>query len=752
MRDRVTSSPSIRLMRESALAVVFAAGVFGAIGAGSAHADEAAKPAEESADYGARVQELTVIAKSPVVEAAPVKASLEATEPQAIITREAIDQFAPQTGGYPDIVRLSPSASGLSFNGPGFYETKTTLRGFQDGQYNVTYDGIPFGDTNDPTHHSTTFFPASTVSSVVVDRGPGDAGQLGQANFGGSINLFSPEVSDQAGGSLQGLIGSWTSWQTVLKYNTGRLDSLHGAKLLVNFSALGTGGYLSNTAAQGYNFLIRAVVPLSDTWSATFYSVYNKSQVHQNDNDGITLPEVALFGKTFALTNDPKTPQFVDYNLVKKDTNFNYVRLNGDVTDKTHIENTGYTYFYANHTLSSSDITVLSGTGTKAAPKGNTDVPGYTKLNYYHVYGDILRVTQDLPFGAVKAGIWWETSKTERSRYDYDLTLGLPDPREKTAPTNINYYQQSTWDQYQPFVDLELRPMDGLTLTPGIKYVHFTRNIDAIVNQKTRTPLDTSATYEKTLYFFTANYKIAPNWSAYAQYATGFLIPALSVLQTASPNTDALKPQESKNYQVGTVYHGNRFTLDADVYYIDFNNKQQSIKDNATGETVWYNLGGAIYKGVEAQGTVQATDKTFVFLNGSINSAKAEGGTTTIAGQTVTITGGKQIANAPEWTAAAGLIWKPGDWSISLTDKWVGEQWANEGEPSNFRIKPYTTVDLTVVYTIGRWRLEGGLYNLLNDQSATKISPVNSNNTIDPADQYYFQPARNFQLSARVSF
>jgi iron complex outermembrane receptor protein len=749
MRNNLKSIRSAQLLRESGLALILAAGV---LGAAPARADDTAKPVDERADYGTRVEELTVVGASAAIQAAPAKASLEATEPQAIITREAIDQFTPQTGGYPDVVRLTPSASGLSFNGPGFYETKTTLRGFKDGEYNVTYDGIPFGDTNDPTHHSTTFFPASTVSSVVVDRGPGSAGQLGQANFGGSINLFSPEVTDEAQGSVQQLFGSWNSWQTVLKYNTGKLDGLHGAKALFNFSALGTDGYLTDTSAQGVNFLVRAVVPIVDSWAVTFYSVYNTSWVHQNDNDGITLGQVAKFGKRFALNGDPTTPQFVDYNLVKKKTNLNYARLNGDITPQTHLENTAYTYFYSNRTLSSSDITVLTGTGTKAAPKGNTDVPGYTKLNYYHVYGDILRLTQDLPFGAVKAGVWWETSKTKRSRYDYDLTLGVADPREKTAPFNVNYVQGSTWDQYQPFLDLELRPMSALTITPGIKYLHFTRNIDTPVNQKTRTPLNASATYTKTLYFLTANYKLADNWSAYAQYATGFLVPPLSVLQTASPNTDALKPQESKNYQIGTVFHGGRFTFDGDVYYIDFNNKQQSVKNAATGETVFYNLGGAVYKGVEAQGTYGFADQAFVFLNGSINSAKAQGGTTTIAGQTVTLTGGKQIANAPKWTAAAGLIWKPGDWSLSITDKLVGEQWANEGEPSNFRIKPYSTVDLTATYTIGRWRLEAAAYNLFDDQSATKITAVNANNTVDPSDQYYFQPARNFQVSARMNF
>ena len=71
-------------------------------------------------------------------------------------------------------------------NGIGLSESKAQIRGFQDGEYNVTYDGVPFGDTNDPTHHSTTFFPSNTIETLIVDRGPGNASQLGQATFGGN--------------------------------------------------------------------------------------------------------------------------------------------------------------------------------------------------------------------------------------------------------------------------------------------------------------------------------------------------------------------------------------------------------------------------------------------------------------------------------------------------------------------------------------------------------------------------------------
>src|SRR5205823_3188041 len=152
------------------------------------------------------------------------KSSLNAVEPQTIITREAIDQFVPVTADFTQIANLSPSVTGgVGQNGPGLSEAKTTLRGFQDGNYNITYDGIPWGDANGPTHHSTSFFPASTIGAVVVDRGPGKANDIGSATFGGSINLFSPEVSHVFGGSETLSGGSFNTWQSVTKINTGEI-------------------------------------------------------------------------------------------------------------------------------------------------------------------------------------------------------------------------------------------------------------------------------------------------------------------------------------------------------------------------------------------------------------------------------------------------------------------------------------------------------------------------------------------------
>jgi iron complex outermembrane receptor protein len=762
-------------MSGSALAFCLVAVQAGQALAADAAAAAAAGPVKidpENPDYGRMVDELVVTGASGAVAAAPVKTPLTATEPTSIIDRKTIDQFIAATSDYTQIVNLAPSMSGTSFNGPGLGEAKSTLRGFQDGQYNVTYDGIPWGDANGPTHHSTSFFPSSTIGAVVVDRGPGEASQLGVATFGGSVNLFSPEVSDEMGGSQSVTGGSWNTFQSVTKLNTGDIAQLNGAHILFNFQELTTDGYLSYNQAKAYNQMVRGVFPIVDSWKLTLFGTYNYTKINTNDNAGATLTQAGLYGKNFALDNNPANPTYYKYNIVTKHTYFYYAKLTGDVTPSLNFEDTVYQYYYKNDTesaldptLSPTDIANKKGLQITQVPGGkpvvNGHVPGYTKLNVYKIYGNILHLDQDLPFGVIKAGLWLEKADTgPRARYDYDATAGrgpagyTVDYRQPVlagVPQWVEYLQYSGWKQYEPFVDVKWNVTPQLTVTPGIKYIHETIRVDSDVNQKSRQPYHASKTFTKTMYFGTVNYKVQDNLSVYAQFATGFLLPDISVTQVANPNLTQLKPQTSANYQAGVVYHGSKLTLDADVYDITFKNKLQTITvPLAAGgsDTESYNLGGATYKGVEGSITFAATENVFLFANGSINSAKAQGGTTTISGVPVTIVGGKQIASAPKSTAAAGAIFTNENWTISLVDKYTGKQWGAEGEPAAYVIPGYHSADLSVVYKFDRYRLEAAVYNIFDSQKFTSIKP---GKTV-PYDQYYFQPERNFQISAKVNF
>lgn len=711
--------------------------------AGDAAAQRAAAPAPESdsALDAEAIKSRVIVTGSNVANRAPVQSSLQASQPQSVITATFIEQAVTPLADFNAVARIAPSiGSGLSGNGPGLGESKVTLRGFQDGEYNVTYDGIPFGDTNNPTHHSTSYFPARIIGGMVIERGPGNASNLGQATFGGSINLFSKELSQDFHFSPYATFGSWNTKIRGAQIDSGPLAAMGEANLMFNASRLSSDGYQTYSAVTEDNYQFKLQRPLGSGTTITLFSTYNKIHSNVADKGGVTLSQVAKFGKNYALNNDPASQNYFGYNYNDKRTDFEYVRLQSALGNGWELDNTLYTYAYDNNTFSGQDASGATANGSKAAPAGNQNVPGYNKLNSYRVNGDIVKLAKRVDAGLLRAGLWLESSTTERHTYDLDWTLGLPNPKEATAPKNVSYEQNSSWKQYQPFVEFEWAVAPDWTVTPGLKYVHFKRELDATVNQGTRIPTVASQSYTSTLPFLSSNYRLSGQWSAYGQLARGMLVPDLSMFYVNNPSLSSPKPQTSTNYQVGSVYQGANLTLDGDLYYIDFNNKIAS--SGAGNDLVYFNQGGVVYKGIEGAATYYAGLGLSLHANGSLNKATAKDS-------------GLTIGKVPASTAALGLLYKANGLYGSLLAKSVGPQYAKDGEPAAYRIAAYTVTDLTAGY---RWRVGGalkvlkiqaGINNLFNKQDATAIS-VNSKGAA--FDQYSFVPERSWTVSLSADF
>ena len=696
-----------------------------------------------------------VVTATKANELAPVTASLQTTQPQAIVSRSFIEDSLPATADFNQIALITPSVSNYGGNnGIGLSESKAQIRGFQDGEYNITYDGVPFGDTNDPTHHSTTFFPSNTVETLVVDRGPGNASQLGQESFGGNFNLFSRAARDSFGGSLEGTYGSFNTYLGRVLLQSGKIDKLGGAQAVFTGQYVHSDGRTTYSKYQNYNLFGKVIVPIGPDVKLTLLATYNKNRFNQADSDGSTLAQQALFGKYFALNNDPTTSEYYGYNHTDKTTDFEIVKLEANIAPGAVFENRAYTYYYDNETLSANDVTTLPGTiyNTLAAD-GKTkiigDIPGYTKTNKYRVYGDIAKVRIDLvPFATLTAGAWLEWSRTYRQQRDVDLTTGGFNYSEKAVtapqppalalnpgavtPLYIKFDQNSRSNHTEEFAELELRPFDGLKITPGYKHVDFNRKIDALYNQTTRYAQRLSKTYTADLPFLTVNYQPVANFSVYGQYAKGFLAPPLSQLYVADPGLSTIEPQKSTNYQVGAVYHGSHLSLDFDVYAINFTNK---FVATGTGLTAGFtNIGGALYKGVEGQATYAFGNGLAVFANASRNYAKTK--------ITATVLTRTQVAKAPQSTAAAGAIYKRGPYRFSVTDKWTGPQFADLA--NTIRIDPYNTVNLAASYDIGPFRVGIDVTDLLDSQKINQISGTLA------TGQIYYQPGR--AITGQVTF
>lgn len=711
-------------------------------------------PQQQAASDIAEGSEIVVTATK-ANELAPVTSSLQTTQPQAIVSRSFIEDSLPATADFNQIALITPSVSNYGGNnGVGLSESKAQIRGFQDGEYNITYDGVPFGDTNDPSHHSTTFFPSNTIETLVVDRGPGNASQLGQATFGGTFNLFSRATRDQAGGSLEASYGSFNTYLGRAILQTGTLDKLDGIQGVFTGQYVHSDGRTSYSKYQNYNLFGKVIVPVGPNAKLTFIATYNKNNFNQADSDGSTLAQQALYGKYFGLNNDPKTSEYYGYNHTAKTTDFEIVKFEANLAPGAVFENRAYTYDYDNETLSANDVTTLPGTiytTTGADGKKITgDIPGYTKVNKYRVFGDIAKVRIDInQYATITAGAWLEWNNTTRAQTDVDLTTGGFNYVEKavTAPATglnpgaktplyVKFDQKSHGNQTEEFAELELRPFAGLKITPGFKHIDFGRNIDALYNQTTRYAQSNSNNYSANLPFATINYQPVANFSVYGQYAKGFLAPGLSQLYVVNTQFSNAVPQKSTNYQIGAVYHGSHLSLDADVYKIDFTNKFYSYIDTSGQNlgVIYTNIGGATYKGVEAQATYAFGNGIAVFANGSRNYAKTTPYTDPVTGKLVART---NVGKAPLSTAAGGLLYKHGPVIFSVTDKWTGPQYADLANTT--RLDPYNTVNLAVSYQFRAFRFGVDVTDLLDSQKITQISgtPV-----VATTSQIYYQPGR----------
>ncbi|WP_395397944.1 TonB-dependent receptor [Novosphingobium sp. BL-8A] len=733
---------------------------------GVAHAEDASPGASTSDEASAQAKSGIAEGSDILVtatranELAPVTASLQATQPQSIISRSFIEDSLPATADFNQIALISPSVSNYgAANGVGLSESKAQIRGFQDGEYNVTYDGVPFGDTNDPTHHSNTFFPSNTVETLIVDRGPGNASQLGQATFGGNINMFSRATREDASAEIKGSYGSYNTWLLRGVLQSGAIRQLGGAEVVLSAQHIGSDGARTYSPFKSNNVFGKIMIPIGPDAKLTILGTYNENSFNQPDKDGATLSQIAQYGKYFSLNNDPNSQTYWGYNHTHKTTDFEIVKFEANLSPFATFDNRAYTYSYDNETLSGSDVTLYATASAADIAKANmvtltpggaktVGVPGYTKTNKYRVYGDIAKTRVDFGFGAITAGAWLEWSDTYRQQRDVDLLTGNPNYVEKAVkdpvtgiatPANIKFDQNSNTNHTEVFAELELRPIAGLKITPGFKHVNFNRRIDADYNQTTRYPQKLSNTYTVNLPFATVNYEVNPALSVYGQFARGFLAPPLSYLYVADPSFSTIKPERSTNYQAGAVYHGHNLSIDADVYKIDFSNKfAQDLTAPASQGVVYYNQGAVQYKGIEGQVTYAFTQAIAVFANASRNYAKTRN-----PGEART-----QVANAPEYTAAGGILYKQGPIRFSLIDKYIGRQWFAEGEPDAYKSNGYNTAILSARYEIGPVRIGLEVNNLFNAKPVTNISPGKT--TL--FDQYYYQTGRAFTGDVTLTF
>ncbi len=673
---------------------------------------------------------------------APTSTPLDAIQPTSVINQDFIEKNLPLSTNYDEAIKFSPSVFNTAPNGPGLAESQNiSIRGFQDGQFNVTFDGIPWGDANDFTHHSTSYFMAHDLGQISVDRGPGTAATIGNATFGGTVSILSKAPDDQLSIKPYASYGSWNTATYGAEIDSGKIEQYNGARLMLDGEGLNSDGYLTDMGQQRQNGFLKYIQPISDNTTLTFVAMFN--HIEQGISLGATKAEIAQFGPNFALSNNPASQNYSGFNHDSIRTDFEYVDLESDLGDGWDLDSKVYTYAYYHTGLNGEDP---NGTFPNGTLYGANDVPGQLLENNYRSIGTITRVSKDFGLVEMKTGLWYDHQWNDRALSDVDFSQGRA---INLAPDAVN--QDGTVDGYvrllhqdlttiQPYLQADIKPIDGLTLSPGVRYSYFDRHVDSVVNVTGVTDQAYDNSYSKTLPSFSANYRIQPDWAVYAQVAQGFLAPNEKYVNPLSPGSTSISPEESWNYQAGTSFQNGGWSASFDGYYIDFSNLIGST--TVGGQQIFYNQGGVIYKGLEAELTRVIGYGVSLYGNGSLNSAKDK-------------QGGLWIANAPQATAAFGAIYDQNGISGSILGKWIGSRYGNSGQTEG--LDPFYTVDLALGYRVenlSRTLKDASIKLEINNlTNVTKIiNYAGSTNDSAGTSLYWTQPGRSYFVTLSGTF
>ena len=591
----------------------------------------------------------------------------------------------------PFILNNTPSVVVNSDAGTGIGYTGIRIRGTDATRINITLNGIPY---NDAESLGTYFVDipdlASSAGSIQVQRGVGTSAN-GAGSFGGSINVSTNEVNKEKHLELSSTAGSYESFKNTLLFNSG----IFGKYFTVD-------ARMSNIRSQGY--IERASARLQSYFLSTAY-VTDKSSLRLNVFTGKERTYQAYFG----------------VNQTALDTNRRY---NSAGTDKTgtpyenevdDYRQTHYQLFY-NHQFNKylkANIAVFftKGKGYYEQYKSNASLQEYGLPNVGTIKKTdlIRRLWLDNKFYGSIFSLQYDRNKTQiivgggYNRYEGDHYGEIIWAKEQTAvPKNYRWYDNpahkydfssyAKWTQnisknFQTFADLQVRninyTINGFRYNPDlkIKQHYFFFNPKAGVT------------------FSRNNYKV------YTSFGRAIKEPNRDDFEASV--TALPKPEKLNDFEAGIESNKSNLKMGANFYYMFYQDQLVLTgKINDVGAYTRTNIPKSYRAGLEFFGSA-VLSKIFS-VNGNITFSRNKVKDFTEyfddydnGGQGSKFYKKADISFSPNIISSLSLnIITSKNLLLTLTGKYVGDQYLDNTSNKSRRLKDYYTQDVKATYTI----------------------------------------------------
>lgn len=598
---------------------------------------------------------------------------------------------------------------GLEFTTAGAGNTQVTIRGVTMGYdvgptVGIYVDDVPYGSSTIFALNAQFAFDAVPFDLQRIDVLRGPQGTLyGATAMGGLIKyVTTPPDTHSYSGNAQASISDTEHGSINYNVSTAVNLPIRPDKLALRFSGYNTrdGGYIDNVALRDsdvnrsttsggrIDLLLTPTAPLSIRITGFLQNINRHGEATASYTYSGATPYGPL--SQYRLYREPFDQRF---RVVSGTVGY---QLTGATVTSISSYQTVHTYYVAD--ISSIYVPILNSLGL-----GPFSAVGFTNTLETDKFTQEVHVSSDHTnrwLDWLVGGFYTHESSSNQQAFPSQALSGAPLPLE----TLYDISRPSIYEEYAGFGDLTWHFTPKLDVTGGVRYSTNKQQF----SQSGVGPLGFSlptnhSSQTVTTYLGDARYHIAQNATTYIRYATGYRPGGPNVLTIAGgPRT--FQADHLSSYEIGLKADlaDKRISIDVDAYDIKWNNIQ--IQKIVEGFGTYVNApGGATIQGSELSLTARLTDSfssalSLAYQHAYMNQSNSDLGAAR----------GEQLPNVPRMAAALDARYtispvaaRPTIGAIVRYADARTVSFDNSLSYPQYRLPPYTTLDLSLDFTFG---------------------------------------------------
>jgi len=675
------------------------------------------------------------------------------------------------------------------------YSSNVYMRGFSEDQLGFTLDGVPlgaqgygssgqgYGNIGGVNIHSAIM--PENIARVDVSQGAGAVDVASASNLGGVMQFHSLDPSDRRGGQISQSFGSFASYRTFVRLDSGQLNP-SGTKFFVSYGRTTENKWKGSGTLFQQQVNTKLVQPIGqkadvsvffnwdDEEDPTYADLSKENLQKLGPRVDYYYPDYAaayraaqgIYPSGYGQLSDPLDAAYYDGPSKAQ----NYLGgVKGRVTLARNLEWTTTVYAHAKNFAGYYTSPYYS--SPSGAPLAEEEFAAYSRR-----YGMMSDLTYTIAHHRLNAGVWYENMHAHEPENLYNEpvlgqgrpldplgSLGTPFATPWAYVYNNNTFQAHIQDTYH------ITP--NLRINAGFRSLLFTGRSGIAANDPTYSgvssiPSGGLSANGAFLPQFSVNWQVARHHELFFDFSKNMRTYPQSGFDEGSPwgvtsqsafsdLQKTLRPEHDFVYEAGYRYTSPIVSAMLTLYRVDFYNRLQSIAVGPLADitSTIANVGSVNMNGVDGSVIIRPIDGLSLSNSVSYNSARYQSNLTS-DGITYALRG-KQEVNYPEFMYKSSLSYTYRRASARIDAMYMGKRYYSYNNDES--VPGYWIANLSATYSVpihsGIEDITFGfnIYNLTN-QSYISITGETGNPLSGDYQTFQIGAPRSYYGNVSVRF